>query len=105
MLDEPNRRWWRSDDVLSPVIARVWLRGHDTSFRLVPWFGLKSHSWSRIRFGPDSEGVGNAKVWGGTIPYQEIAILHVIGRTAWRVAQLDPEDLVGFDIEWARDKP
>ena len=108
MLDEPNRRFWRSGDVLSPTIARVWLPGLDTSFRLVPWaapWDIGSQSWWRIRFGPDSEGIGNAKVGGGTVPYQEIAILYVSGRTARRVTQVDRADLAGFDIEWARDNP
>jgi hypothetical protein len=108
MLDEPNRRFWRSADVLSPTIARVWLPGIDTSFRLAPWAAPSDigwQSWWRIRFGPDSEGIGNAKVWGGTVPYEEIAILYVSGRTARRVTHLDRTDLAGFDIEWARDKP
>ena len=107
MLDQPNRKWWRSSDEVSPVIARVWLRGQDTSFRLVPWFPSlgSQYSWWRIRFGPDSEGIENARVGGGSVPYQQIDILHVSGRTARRVRQLDQQDLVGFDIEWARDKP
>ena len=46
-----------------------------------------SYSWWRIRLGPDSEGVGNAKVWGGTVPYEQIAILYVSERTARRLIQ------------------
>ena len=60
---------WRSLDVLSPTIGRVWLQRDDISFRLVPWgppYSSAWKSWWAIRFGPDSEGVGNAKVLGGT---------------------------------------
>jgi hypothetical protein len=104
-LEGPSRLWWRSFDIVSPVIARVWLRPLDTSFRLIPWYHLDAYAWWRIRFGPDSEGVSNAKVWGGTVPYQNIDILSVSGRTARRLAQFDQTDLVGFDVEWAREQP
>ena len=56
----PNQLRWRSDDTLSPVIARVWLQRDDVSFRLIPWFPRPSSlwaSWWPIRFGPDAEGV------------------------------------------------
>ena len=105
MLDTPNRAWWRSFDIVSPTIARVWLRGQDTSFRLVPWYPADVYSWWRIRFGPDAEGVGNAKVWGGTIPYDKIAIVYVSGRTARRLTSLDQHDVAGLEVDWARDKP
>ena len=108
MLDGPARQWWRSADVVSPTIARVWLHGLDTSFRLVPWsapFSSGFQSWWRIRFGSDAEGIANAKVWGGAISYNEVAILHVNGRTASRVTRINREDLTNWDIEWARDGP
>jgi hypothetical protein len=107
MLDKPNRLWWRSSDTLSPTMARVWFRGLDASFRLVPWPPMTGPwaSWWQIRFGSDGEGVGNAKVWGGTVPYQDIAILYVSGHTARRVTQVDRQDLSDFDVEWARDQP
>jgi hypothetical protein len=107
MLDKPNRLWWRSFDILSPTIARVWFKNLDTSFRLIPWFSMTGPwaSWWQIRFGSDSEGVGNAKVWGGTVPYQHIAILYVSGHTARRVTQVDRADLSDFEVEWARDQP
>jgi hypothetical protein len=108
MLGGPERRWWRSADVLSPTIARVWLRGVDTSFRLVPWsapFSNGWQSWWRIRFGPDAEGIANAKVWGGAVPYKNVAILSVNGRTARRVTRISREDLANWDVEWERDGP
>ena len=108
MLDEPNRRFWRSSDVLSPIIARVWLRGLDISFRIVPWMPSPEASWQswwRVRFGPDAEGLGNAKVWGGTVPYQQIAVLRISGRNARRLTRIDRDDLANWDVEWARDGP
>lgn len=108
MLDKPNRSAWRSADTLSPIIARVWLRRDDVSFRLVPWEPSPTGDWApwwRIRFGPDSEGVGNAKVWGGTVPYQQLRILHVGGDTARRVTTADREDFASWDVEWSREGP
>lgn len=107
MLDKPNRLWWRSSDILSPTIARVWFKNLDTSFRLVPWFSMTGPwaSWWQIRLGSDAEGVGNAKVWGGTVPYKKIDVLLVTERTARRLVQFDQKDLTGFDIDWARQQP
>jgi hypothetical protein len=108
MLDEASRLRWRSIDTLSPIIARVWLQRDDVSFRLVPWFSAPSSHWASwwpIRFGPDLEGVSNAKVWGGTVPYQQVRILKVSGHSARRVITADRDDFVGWDVEWNRDRP
>jgi hypothetical protein len=108
MLDKPNRLTWRSADMLSPTMARVWLRRDDISFRLVPWLPASSRdraSRSAIRFGPDSEGVGNATVSGGTVPYQQLRILYVSGRAARRVTSADREDFAGWGVEWSREGP
>ena len=55
--------------------------------------------------GSDSEGVGNAKVWGGTVPYPKIDVLSVSGRTARRLPAIRSADLADCDIEWAREQP
>ncbi|MGO9421335.1 hypothetical protein [Roseiarcus sp.] len=107
-LDSPNRLRWRSSDILSPTIARVWLQRDDVSFRLVPWLGPPNSywaSWWPIRFGPDAEGVGNAKVGGGVVPYRELRILSVSGRSARRLTLADREDFAGYDVQWSRDGP
>src|SRR5262249_52151479 len=99
---------WRSLDVLSPTIARVWLQRDDISFRLVPWgppYSSDWKSWWAIRFGSDSEGVGNAKVLGGTLPYSAVRVLEVRNGEARRVAVLDRSDLIGWEVEWKRDEP
>jgi hypothetical protein len=103
ILDTPNRSGWRSTDTLSPVMARNWLQRDDISFRLIPWFPGNSFSWWRVRFGPDSDGVGNAKAFGGTMPYDRVRILRVRGRTAWRISAASKDDFSGFEIEWNRD--
>jgi hypothetical protein len=103
-----ERRWWRSLDVLSPVIARVWFPGVNTSFRLVPWAPPPYddwRSWWRVRFGPDSEGIGNAKVGGGTVPYDQVAILEVHDGKARRITHLDRQDVGNWDVNWAREAP
>jgi hypothetical protein len=114
MLDA-SARWtptglikWRSLDVLSPTIARVWLQRDDISFRLVPWGPPYSSNWKpwwAIRFGSDSEGVGNAKVLGGTLPYSAVRVLEVRNGEARRVAVLDRSDVTGWEVEWDRDQP
>jgi hypothetical protein len=111
MLGVPNRLRWRSRDILSPTIARAWLQTDEVSFRLVPWSeprdppGSYEASWWRIQFGPDAEGVGNAKVGGGAVPYQELRILSINGRSARRLTRVDREDFAGFDVQWNRDGP
>jgi hypothetical protein len=107
-LDPVSRSRWRSSDTLSPVIARVWLKREDISFRLIPWFPTPSSAWASwwpIRFGPDSEGVGNAKLWNGGIPYDDVRILEVKARTARRVSIADRRDFDGWEVQWQRDKP
>jgi len=107
-LDLPNRLRWRSSDILSPTIARVWLQRDDVSFRLVPWLGSPNSywaSWWPIRFGPDAEGVGNAKVGGGVVPYHELRILSISGRSARRLTLADREDFAGFQVQWNREGP
>ena len=108
MLDGASREKWRSSDTLSPATARVWLQRDDVSFRLINWFpSPRSHwtSWWPIRFGPDSEGVSNAKVWGGTVPYQQIRILKVSGHSVRRLTTANREDFAGWQVEWNRDGP
>jgi hypothetical protein len=108
MLEGEGRRKWRSEDVLSPVIARVWLQRDDVSFRLINWVPAPSSHWASwwpIRFGPDSEGVGNAKVWGGTVPYQQIRILKFDGHDAQRLTTAGRADFVGWQVDWDRETP
>jgi hypothetical protein len=111
MLDGTARSRWRSIDSLSPIIAQVWLQRGDISFRLINWFPLddpniNSHwgGWWRVRFGPDSDGVGNAK-WGVTFPYEKTRILKVSDRTAQRVLVANRSDFTGLEVEWDRDGP
>ena len=107
-LDTPNRKRWRSSDILSPTLARVWLQRDDVSFRLLPWFAPPSGPWATwwsIWFGADAEGVGNAKVGGGVVPYQQLRILSISGRSARRVTRADREDFAGYDVQWNRAGP
>jgi hypothetical protein len=108
MLDGTGRRKWRSMDVLSPMVARVWLQWDDVSFRLINWIPSPSSHWASwwpIRFGPDSEGVGNAKVWGGAVPYEQIRILKVDDHGARRLTTADRADFVGWEVDWDREGP
>ena len=107
-LDTPNRKRWRSSDILSPTIARVWLQRDDVSFRLLPWYvppDSRWASWWPIRFGPDAEGVGNAKVGGGIVPYDELRILSINGRSAQRLTHAARDDFAGYDVQWNRVGP
>jgi hypothetical protein len=108
MLDGAGRRKWRSIDVLSPVVARVWLQRDDVSFRLINWIPAPSSRWASwwpIRFGPESEGVSNAKVWGGAVPYEQIRILKVDGHSARRLTKADRADFAGWEVDWDREGP
>jgi len=108
MLDPVSRSRWRSLDVLSQVIARVWLRREDISFRLIPWGPPQDSrfaSWWPIRFGSDLDGVGNAKQWRGSLPYENVRILAVTGRTARRISTADRDDFKGWEVKWRRDQP
>ena len=107
-LDTPNRKRWRSSDILSPTIARVWLQRDDVSFRLLPWYVPPDSAWASwwpIRFGPDAEGVGNAKVGGGIVPYDELRILSINGRSAQRLTHAARDDFAGYDVQWNRVGP
>jgi hypothetical protein len=111
MLDGTARSRWRSIDSLSPIIAQVWLQRGDISFRLINWFPLYDPTinsywgaWWRVRFGSDSDGVGNAK-WGVTFPYDKTRILKVSDRTARRVLVANRSDFTGLEVEWDRDGP
>ena len=111
MLDGTARsRWWSSDS-LSPIIAQVWLQRGDISFRLINWAPLYdpvvNSYWGgiwRVRFGSDSDGVGNAQ-WGVTFPYDQTRILKVSDNTAQRVLVANQFDFTGFEVEWDRDGP
>jgi hypothetical protein len=108
MLDKVSRYRWRSADSLSPIISRVWLQRDDISFRLVPWSSPPSSTWAGwwpIRFGSDSDGVGNAKVWGGSVPYDKVRILEIDGPTARRISRADRHEFDGWFVEWHRDGP
>jgi hypothetical protein len=108
MLDEKSRGRWRSSDTLSPVIARVWLKRDDISFRLVPWYPTPADvwaSWWPVQIGPDSEGVTNAKVWGGVTPYENLRILDVKGDTAQRISIADRDAFRGWEVKWQRSSP
>jgi hypothetical protein len=105
-LDADARAKWRSSDILSPTLARVWLRRDDISFRLIPWIPAPNSywaSWWKIQFGADWEGVGNAKVGGGSVPYQRIRILQVSEGTARRAAIVHRSDLNGWQVDWNRE--
>ena len=94
--------------VLSPEIARAWLHRDDISFRPVNWLPLPTidfSSWWKVRFGSDSEGVQNAKVFGGTVPYAQVRILEISSRTARRVLVADRADFAGLEVEWNRENP
>lgn len=107
-LDADARAKWRSSDILSPTIARVWLRRDDISFRLIPWVPTPNSYWApwwKIQFGTDWEGVGNAKVWGGSVPYQRIRVLEVSGGTARRAAVVHKSDFTGWQVDWNREGP
>jgi hypothetical protein len=107
-LDTPNRKRWRSSDILSPTIARVWLQRDDVSFRLLPWYAPPDRHWASwwpIRFGSDAEGVGNAKVGGGIVPYDELRILSINGRSAQRLTHAGRDEFAGYDVQWNRVGP
>src|SRR5262245_36510098 len=108
MLDEKSRGRWRSSDTLSPVIARVWLKRDDISFRLVPWYPTPADvwaSWWPVQFGPDSEGVTSAKLWGGVTPYENLRILDIKGDTAQRISIADRDAFRGWEVKWQRSGP
>lgn len=108
MLEEPNRSLWRWGEILSPTIARAWFRSDDISFRLVrspPSPHPEWASWWPIRFGSNAQGVSNAKIWGGSVPYEHLRILSVSGRNARRVMRAERTDFVGYDVEWNREGP
>ena len=44
----------------------------------------------------------HAKVWGGTVPYDQISILQIKGGAAQRVLELDRSNLDGWAAEWKR---
>jgi hypothetical protein len=117
MLHGVSKSRWRSSDILSPTIARVWLQRKDISFRLVNWLPTPNSywaSWWPIRFGFDSDGVGNVKVpynaqlpklLDGAVPYDQVRILDVRGHTAQRVLVANKSDFSGREVEWDRDGP
>jgi hypothetical protein len=108
MLDETSRSRWWSNSTRSQVIARAWLQRDDISFRLVNWYPiLEAHlaSWWAVRFGPDSEGVSNAKAWGGEVPYDRLRILEISGHTARRISVADRDTFKGWQVEWQRTGP
>jgi len=110
MLD--HAWWWRSLDTLSPVTARVWLGRSDISFRLMPTEPSPSphyEAWWQPRFGNDSEGLKNAKVWGGAVPYEAVRVLRLLkGGAVDRLGSIgkeDIEDLMGWYASWEREQP
>ena len=46
MMDAADRLKWRSEDTLSPTIARVWLHRDDISFRVVPISKSPNSYWA-----------------------------------------------------------
>jgi hypothetical protein len=109
MLEEPNRSLWRWGEILSPTIARAWLHSFgDISFRVVrppPAPHPDWASWWPIRFGPDAHGADNARVWGATVPYEQLRILLINGRSARRVTRAEYTDFAGYDVDWNREGP
>jgi hypothetical protein len=104
MLDESYRPRW-SSDTLSPAMGRVWLQRDDISFRLGNWAPAPSSFLAplwRIRFGPDSEGVGNGKLWGESVPYDRLRILEIKRHAARRISVADQDVFKGLEVEWQR---
>ena len=91
-----------------PTLASAWFHRDDISFRVVPWKPAPLSDWTSfwtLKFGPHSDGVGNAKPMGGDVPYDRIDILSVSGLTASRVTSADRADFMGWEVEWDRARP
>jgi hypothetical protein len=99
---------WYSSDLLSHIYAETWYRRKDISFRFVPTSALGTPSFEKywpVRFGSDSEGVGNAKIWGITMPYDNVMVVEADGGGIRRVSTLNAADMSGFNTEWNRVTP
>ena len=84
------------------------MRRDDISFRLIPWIPAPNGYWApwwKIQFGPDWEGVGNAKVGTDNVPYQRIRVLDVNEGGARRAEVIHRSDLRGWQVDWNRDGP
>jgi hypothetical protein len=100
---------WGSSDLLSPIYSRTWFGRDDISFRLMPdkrdVVAPAPDSFWIVRFGPDSEGVGNAKLFGISVPYDHVDVIEQHGEHIDRVRVLEPSALKDFQVQWNRDKP
>jgi hypothetical protein len=98
---------WYSSDALSAVYAKTWFQRDDLSFRLIPNVPLEgpyAQFWP-IRFGEDSHGVSNAKLWGINFPYDRIRVLEASNRGIEEKRTLTQADLTGYKAEWERASP
>jgi hypothetical protein len=96
--------FWYSSDLLSDVYAKTWFPGANVTFRFVPKYPIESplaDQWP-IRFGSDADGVGNAILWGRSVPYAQTDVLDLSPTTIRRRTHLGKSDISGYQAIWAR---
>jgi hypothetical protein len=99
----PNYTWY-SSDALSQVYAETWFPQYDVSFRFIPDRPIDSpyaQMWP-IRFGSDGQGLGNAKLWGVTVPYAQVSMLQATAEKISTITALRSQDIAGLWAIWDR---
>jgi hypothetical protein len=99
--------WWYSSDLLSDVYAQSWFQRNDISFRIIPRSPApEDHKalWS-IKFQPDEEGVGNARIPGVSVKYGHIGVLAISNGKVERLSEITAADFAGLQVEWNRNMP
>lgn len=99
---------WLSLDAMSAAYADTWFPGKNVTFRIIQSAPSPDPAWSSwwdVNFGPDAEGVSNAKVAGGTAPY---ATTRVVSFDETRVRVMESataDDFKGLRVRWNREGP
>jgi hypothetical protein len=99
---------WISLDVMSPTYAKTFFPKRDITLRIIPAVEAPDPAWApwwKIQFKRNDEGIGNANIRGGTVPYAEARILAFDGAKARSLQGATADEFAGLAVAWERDQP
>jgi hypothetical protein len=99
---------WISPDVMSPIYAKTFFPRQEITMRVIPAVEAPDPGWAtwwKIQFNRNDEGIGNALVGGGNVPYDRARVLAFDGTKVRSLQGATADQFAGLAVVWERDQP
>jgi hypothetical protein len=100
--------YWISKDTMSPVYIKTFFPKKDVTLRIIPSEPPLDPAWApwwNIGFQDDDEGIANAMIGGGSVPYAETRVLAFDGAKVRSLQGAAANEFAGLAVAWKRDQP